>query len=334
MKFERRKEHRRNEKLEELLKEINEILASAESKLIELFKKNKFPVVLIMGSPRCGTTLLLQWLANSGYFCYPTNILSRFYGAPYIGAKIQLMLTKHDFNNEIFDFKEEIPFYSNLGKTKGALAPNEFWYFWRRFFHYSEIQQLDEQELKSIDHQRFVSELAAIESVFDKPFAMKGMIVNWNIPFISSILEKVLFIYIKRNPFYNIQSLLEARIKYYGDIRAWYSFKPPEYVDLKDCSPYEQVAGQVYFTNRVIERELTKLDEARVLKIEYEKFCRVPETAFKQIINKFNLQGYQNDWLYKGPITFSNTNKISLSRKEQEKVINAYKYFSGETFTL
>ncbi|GBD96282.1 MAG TPA: sulfotransferase [Nitrospirae bacterium] len=334
MEFERREEHKRNEKLEEILKDINGMLAPVESQSIQSFKKNKYPIVLIMGSPRSGTTLLLQWLASSGYFCYPTNMLSRFYEFPYIGSKIQLMLTKYDFNNEIFDFKEEIPFDSNLGKTKGALAPNEFWYFWRRFFHFGEIQQLNEEELASIDHQKFVSELAAIEAVFDKPFSMKGLIVNWNIPFITSIVEKVLFIYIKRHPFYNIQSLLNARINYYDDIKAWYSFKPPEYVDLKNCSPYEQVAGQVYFTNRAIEEGLARVEDAKVLEIAYEEFCQSPDLVFKQIINKFKLQGYQADWPYKGPARFSNTNKISLSCEEQEKVMNAYRHFSGETLTL
>ena len=57
-----------------------------------------------MGNPRSGTTLFIQWLGISGYLAYPTNLLSRFYGVPCIGAKIQLMLTKHDSNNDLFDF--------------------------------------------------------------------------------------------------------------------------------------------------------------------------------------------------------------------------------------
>lgn len=334
MKTERAKEHRRDEKLGALLKEINGLLGPVEQEAISSFERNRYPLVLIMGNARSGTTLMLQWLASTGCFSYPTNLLSRFYGAPYIGAKIQLMLTKHDFNREIFDFNEEVPFASHLGKTKGALAPNEFWYFWRRFFHYGEIQYLDEQELKNVDRGKFVSEVAAMEAAFDKPFAMKGAIANWNIPFISDILEKVLFVCVKRHPFYNIQSLLKARLDYYGDLGAWYSFKPPEYARLKDKSPYEQVAGQVYYTNQAVEEGLEKIDGSKYLRVDYEEFCNSPESVFKKIRERFSLQGFDTGWKYNGQLSFGNTNKISLADREKEQVLEAYKRLSGEVLVL
>lgn len=332
--IERRSEHKRNEKLEELLREINGLLNPLEQSLLSSFEKTKYPIILIMGCARSGTTLMLQWLASLGFFCYPTNILSRFYGAPYIGAKIQLLLTKHDFNNEIFDFNEEIPFFSTLGKTKGALAPNEFWYFWRRFFHFGELQCLNDNELQKVDYNNFISEIAAMEYVFDKPFAMKGMIVNWNIPFISDIMQKVLFIYMERHPFYNIQSLLEARKKYYGNLNAWYSFKPVEYPSLKDSDPYEQVAGQVYYTNRAIKEGLSKLNKSKVLTVCYEDFCQNPEATFGEIINKLQLQGVDADWAYNGPALFENTNRILASDEEKEKILCDYNNISGDTLKL
>jgi hypothetical protein len=334
MKSERRPEHRKNKGLEEILAEVNSILGPVEALTIANYKKNKYPLILIVGCARSGTTLLMQWLSSLGCFCYPTNILSRFYAAPYIGAKIQLMLTKYDFKNEIFDFNKEIPFTSNLGKTKGALAPHEFWYFWNRFFKFGEIQYLSEEMLKSVDDITFVSELAAIEAAFNLPLAMKASIANWNIPYLSSKLDKVLFVHVKRHPFYNIQSLLEARMKFYGDIKAWYSFKPPEFNSLKDLSPYEQVTGQVYHTNRAVEMGLQQLEEARVLGIDYEQFCQSPENVFKQIVEKLQRQGYQVNRSYNGPNSFGHTNSKKMSNDEAEKIIAAYKKFSGETLTL
>jgi len=312
-----------------LLKEVNGLLGPVEAQAVSSFKKSQYPLILIVGCARSGTTLLLQWLASLGYFCYPTNMLSRFYGAPYIGAKIQLMLTKYDFKKEIFDFQEEVPFASTLGKTRGALAPNEFWYFWRRFFQYGEIQYLTEQELQAIDSRQYIAELAAIEDVFDKPLAMKGMIINWNIPFVSSILDKVLFIHVKRAPFHNMQSFLEARQKFYGDIKAWYSFKPVEYPDLKDLDPFEQVAGQVYYTNRAIEDGLSGVGESRRLEVCYEEFCMNPQQVFHQIADKLALQGYELEKTYPGPERFENVNEQRLSEKDGEKLKAAYKKFSG-----
>jgi hypothetical protein len=336
MKFERREEFKRNENLEYLLKKTNDIIGPAEEKILENYRMPKYPVVLIVGCPRSATTLMMQWLAGTGNFAYPTNLLSRFFGAPHVGALIQQLLTAPEFNfrNEILDFETEISFSSDLGKTKGALAPNEFWYFWRRFFLYGEIQYLDEQALEKVDVARFVAELAAIEAVFDKPLAMKGLIINWNIPYVSNILENVLFIYTKRHPFYNIQSLLEARVKYYSDRSMWYSFKPREYDDLKDLDPFEQVAGQVYFTNRAIENGLAQIDNSRWIKVSYEEFCKAPAELFKHILEKFAQQGFRVKWSYTGVKNFQPTNRIRLSEEDLKETIGAWKHFSGRNISI
>jgi len=336
MESSRREEFRRNEKLEQLLNELNGILAPSEERIIEKFQSPKYPLILIVGAPRSGTTLMMQWLASTGKFAYPTNMLSRFYGAPCIGAKIQQLLAspEYNFRDEIFDFSREVSFASALGKTKGVLAPNEFWYFWRRFIPNTELECVDEESLKKIDSKNFLAELAAIESVFDKPFAMKGLILQFNIPFLASIFEKVLFVFTKRNPLYNIQSLLGARAKFYGTVDKWYSAKPKEYELLKDLTPYEQVAGQVYYTNRAIEVALEKLDCIRWLEVKYEEFCENPGSTFGKIADKLSAQGYEIDRTYAGPESFKATNELTLSEEEMMKVNRAYEKFSGEELKL
>lgn len=326
--------HKRNEKLEEILGEVNALLGRADAGAISSFRQPKYPVVLVMGSPRSGTTLLLQFLAASGYFCYPTNILSRFYCAPRLGAKIQLMLTTYDFKNEIFGSAGGVDFVSTLGKTRGALAPHEFWYFWRRFFRPTETHKLSEEQIRSVDHKQFAAELAALEAVFDKPLVMKGMVVNWDIPFVSRILEKVLFIHIRRHPLYNIQSILGARKDYSGDVSEWWSFRPPEYPKLKGLGPYEQVAGQVYFTNGGVEEGLAAVNRERALTVEYEELCAAPREVFRRVAEKLSLQGLAADWPYVGPESFPVVNDGFLADEEQQKVISAYAGFSGETLSF
>ena len=128
-------EFRRNEELEALLQTINSNLWLAEKELLSREYSAKFPVILVMGPLRSGTTLFMQWLANTGVVSYPTNLLSRFFGAPILGAQIQLLLTdpRFNFRDELGEFLQKVDFSSENGKTKGVMAPNEFWYFWRRF---------------------------------------------------------------------------------------------------------------------------------------------------------------------------------------------------------
>ena len=167
-----------------------------------------------MGPMRSGTTLFMQWLANTGLIAYPTNLLSRFYQAPIIGAKIQLLLTdpRYNFRDELGEFTQQSEYKSENGKTKGVLAPNEFWYFWRRFLAEPGRDVWSDDELpKSMDTQTMLAELAGMMNVFEKPFAAKGMLFNYNIPFLDSLFDKVVFVQIKRDPVANVASVLDAQ---------------------------------------------------------------------------------------------------------------------------
>ncbi|MFE8073399.1 sulfotransferase [Marinobacteraceae bacterium S3BR75-40.1] len=320
--------------LEQLLEELNSNLADANQKYLT-DSSEKFPKIFLVGPLRSGTTLLMQWLATTGLVAYPTNLLSRFYGAPLVGARIQQLLTDpvYNFRNEILDFQSEISFRSENGKTKGALAPNEFWYFWRRFLPFSELDYLPAGQLKKqADLDGLRDELNALANIFQKPFAMKAMIMNQNIAQLAEQFDKALFLWIRRPPVFNIQSALEARKRQHGDMRQWYSFKIREYPELKDLEPLESVAGQIAATNCSIERAMTSLPEVNKLVIHYEEFCQDPERAYHDVVSHIErLHGErQKIWpSYKGEKCFYSTNVWRLEEYSQLDAEQAYaKYFA------
>jgi len=185
----RKDEYKRNLLLEELLKEINDILWTAERTLLTK-EEPEYPLIFIVGAPRSGTTLFMQWIANTGITAYPTNLMSRFYKSPIIGAKLQLLLTdkRYSYREEIVEFFHPVDFKSENGKTRGSLSPNEFWYFWRRFLPFKDIDYLPSEELfKIVDIKTLKSELAGVCETFKKPFTMKAMILNYNIDLLKSI---------------------------------------------------------------------------------------------------------------------------------------------------
>jgi len=321
----RKKKYQRNEKLETLLSELNSLLLNPEKELIQNYKENQFPIIFIVGNPRSGSTLLLQWLASLGCFAYPTNILSRFYNAPCIGAKIQKILTEYDYKGEIFDSAYEEKYFSDLGKTKGPKAPHEFWYFWRRFFQYSEIQRLNANELENIDKCLLLSEITGLEYEFNMPLVFKGMMFNWNIDFICSLFRKVIFINLVRDPLYNIDDLLYARESFFGRLDKWYSFKPPEYFELKEKSPIEQVAGQVLYTNKAIEQQFQNIPDEKKINFSYENLCRNPIELYKEIVLKFACQGYVLPEKYSGNKNFEVKN-IYKKTNEQDAKLALTKY--------
>jgi hypothetical protein len=323
----RRQLFQRNPDLEMLITEINSLLQPGEQAIAQSFNVPRYPTLLIVGVPRSGTTLVLQWLASLDAFAYPTNFLSRFYLAPYVGAKLQLMLAdpRYRFRDEFSELQDcKFDFNSSLGKTKGLLAPNEFWYFWRRFLPYGDIHYLDEAALMGIDKETLTRELAALESVFDKPLAMKAMIANCNLDFLGRVLDKAIFLHVVREPRFNIQSLLEARIAHTGSEQCWYSFKPPEYESLLHLDAYEQVAGQVYFLNRRIRDGLMSLPACRVLTVEYEKLCRHPASVYAELHQCMDGCGYVLPQDYRGPASFMPGNEVRLDDEKMRRVQRAY----------
>ena len=278
--------HKKDPALEILLEKLNSVLLEPELNEVKNYEGLRYAPVFIVGNPRSGTTLVYQYLSRSRCFSYPSNIISRFYNAPYIGALVHRIFLDCDNKGEIFGTAMiSDQFVSKLGKTVGAESPNEFWYFWRRFFKFGEIHKMSERDLEDIDIRVFINELAAFESVFDKPVLMKAMIMNWNLEYLISKIPEAIIVFVKRDPLYNMYSLYQARNEFFGNINEWYSFKPPEYLFLKDKDVYEQLAGQVIFTNNHLENILSTYSGKIV--IQYEDFCKNPENSLDIILEKY-----------------------------------------------
>jgi len=325
----------RNSDLENLLSEMSELLSPANNQLVQQSFSEIFSKIFVVGPLRSGTTLFTQWLADSGLVAYPTNLLSRFFGAPLVGAKIQQLLTDplYNFRNEILDFNSQFNFSSENGKTKGALSPNEFWYFWRRFLPFDELDYMPSEQLRQEANLKGLrDELNALANIFGKPFAMKAMIMSQNIPDLAEQFEKVLFVWVKRDPIFNIQSALEARKRQYGDINTWYSFKIKEYPELKGLDPLESVAGQVAAINRSVEQGIAGLPERKKLTVQYEDFCLRPEHYFHEVTSRLRKQegiGDKAHSSYSGEERFSNTNVWSLKEYSQADAERVYRAMSG-----
>lgn len=274
---------RRNNDLELLLQELGGLLGPGNTSLLQQHLDEDMPKIFVCGPLRSGTTLFMQWLASLDYFAYPTNLLSRFYLAPLVGVKIQELLTnpRYRFRDELADLAPIIDFKSENGKTSGSLSPNEFWYFWRRFLGQEDVADLSSiPQEGAIDLAGLTDELNALANLSSRPFALKGMIINECIPEISNLFRRALFVRIRRNPVYNIQSVLRARKRQLGSYSSWYSFKIRAYPELKGLSAVDSAAGQIYHLEKAIDSGFSAIGETRCLTIEYEDFCRRPERVY------------------------------------------------------
>ncbi|WND03216.1 sulfotransferase [Temperatibacter marinus] len=312
----RSKDFEKDASLEDVLSTLNTLIKPHKGSQ----KENQYPPIFIVGCPRSGSTLLLQWLASLGHFSYPSNLLARFYANPYFGGLVQNALIDYDEQN-ILNFDKSIDYQSNLGRSTGALAPSEFWYFWRQHFSLDEISVLTESAKKAVDKENFKEALAGIEEVYNKPTVMKAMILNWDISFLAELVPNALFLNVERSDFHAAQSLYYARTNFFNDVKRWYSFKPPEYEQLKEKDPLEQVAGQVIHTKRAVIEELAKINPSNQLTLNYKDFCSDPAGIFHKITAKLALLGYDQAMPYSGPTHYTYREEIKLST-DQEKQLN------------
>ena len=305
---------KKDNNLEEALRELNDLISKVKE-TDEIFEP-QMPIILLMGCPRAGSTVFLQWLATLGIFSYPSNLIARFYKNPHLGILAQQSLLELDPLNQLGFNSTKIEYSSNLGKTMGALSPSEYWYFWREYFKFGDISILNKKELETVDAKKFISEICSFERLTGKPLVMKGMLLNWHIPYLYTINKNFIFIDIKREDFFNAQSLLFAREKFFGSREKWYSFKPQEYDFLKNVDPIEQVAGQVIYTRRAVENGLAEVPDSNKMSIAYNDFCQTPFRVLDQIKAKYKELGFElntDDVNEKLLEPFKNSNLIRLS---------------------
>jgi hypothetical protein len=310
-------EFKKSESLEEVLSKINNSIES-----IQMYppQSPKLPILLIFGCPRSGTTLFLQWLASLGVFGYPSNLIARFFGNPAFGCEVQKALVDFDKGNQLGLSNLTQEYSSSLGRASGALAPSEFWYYWRRYFKFTDTQQLSEEELNAVDSKAFLRGLGAMESSIGKPLAMKGMFLDWHIPYLNSISEKFVFVSVKRNLADVARSMLTCRERYSGSRSEWWSLKPPQYREWLKLSPPEQVALQAYHTQAAVDEGMSFIPKERSMEVSYDSFCKDPESVFNSLGNMYQGLGQTFTTHYTGPKQFSNNTIRSMSEEDSDLI--------------
>ncbi len=309
----RTSQYKKNATHENVLKSMNEALLPVEKQLVQNFSMPKHPIIFIVGAQRSGTTLLMQLIAQLFDVSYPTNFIARYWNAPYIGATLYKNLSSQ------LEHKE-LDLQSDLGYTKGLQGPHEFGYFWKRWFPW---ESWETPQYEKIDYSLLQKELSAWQSVNDNPLVFKNILdVSFNIKKMYGILPQVFFIHIKRKPEFVVQSTYLSRQKLFNDISVWMGLNPPEFKELlKLNNVFEQIAAQVYYSVKYIEKDLENVPH---LTISYEDLVNNTENILRNIELKTGI----NRIINKIP-KLENTNKTKLPKEDFEEIKEfCKKYFN------
>ncbi len=234
------------------------------------------PFIFVIGAPRSGTTLVSQLIAACLDVGYINNLAARFWLAPLHGIRL---------SKAVLGREKRISFSSDYARTEDIRDIHEFGYFWRDLLRketLEDITQLKERS-RQIDWPRVRRILAAIQHEFGKPMVFKNIFGSYHLKEMSDLLEKVIYVYIERDPLDSAISILEARRKHYRDLNTWWSYTPPEYDLLKDKAYWEQIAGQIYFLKRFYDRQIAEHQLGNVLRVHYRDLCQQPAQVLAEL---------------------------------------------------
>jgi len=258
---------------------INKNLAAEDDRLTQGFTGPKMPVTFLFSQARAGSTLLMQLMISSMNVGYVSNLLARFWKAPYLGALLDISLRDHNYVSS---------FTSSFGNVQGAQEPHEWGWFWRHWLKL-EKEQAFCHDNADIDRQGLKSKIAALEEVFGAPLVFDNVFAMNNFSLIRDILGQVLVIHMERDPYFLCNSLINARINRHGDIYTHYGNAPQNTEEIETLQdPVERIVAQVSATTREMDQHLINMPSERVFRVAYEELINTPWEIMSKLAEFLN----------------------------------------------
>lgn len=271
------------------------------------------PIVFVIGAQRSGTTLLTQAMARLYRFSYPTNLVARFWRAPFVGEAVSRSLG--------IGSEGPTAFASNFGATADLTGPHEFSYFWRDWFPGS-ADDARPRDLTADRALKFKGQLAAWQAVANEPLLFKNLLeVVPNIAILAELLPSAVFLNIERDDLFVIQSTYESRIRYAGRAGAWFGVKPSGFESIQRLDdPLSQVVEQVFWVKREISEALNRLESGRALTVSYESIISSPACVIAAIEEAFQLKSFRRASYHMSELSIRNGNEVRLSTEQRETI--------------
>jgi len=306
--------YKKNPIYESYLKEFNKIISPIQDQISKNLREPKRTTIFLLGTPRCGHTLLGQLMIERFRLAYPSNFIARFWKAPGIGARIQSLILS---NFDEIDHRDTNKYKSEHGSTKGLKGLHEFSYFWNDFLNFEDTHSLTKEELKKINKKKILRYIASLEHELGNiPVLFKNGQLGFQASFFAKILPKSVFIYCRRNSLYTAQSIVLMREKRLGDRNVWFGFRPPEYTYLKDKPWAEQIAGQIIYIHKHLKSQFELIEKGRTLFLNYEDICDNPKKEINKIVKLIENQGENLEVIGDVPDGFECQNINKLPEKE------------------
>ena len=299
------------------------------SPFIKIFEKEKveyfgnMPLkhdpLFIIGAPRTGSTILYQSLTNLYDVLYIDNFGCKFHRNFFFGLWL---------SNKIYADQPHNNYDSEHGDTSmhGMHTPSEcgqFWYRWLpKEHHFIDYDEIADEMIKQIK-----KEVSAVINYFDKPILIKNLNVGQRLRLIWKCFPNAKFLYIKRDPFFVVQSILKARSQKNIPHNQIWSIKPPNYKSLLSLDEVSMVTAQVYYLERQIEKDLSLFDKKNVFTFNYESMTTNFTDFLSNLEQRLNFPQINKYEIKETLPDITLNNRVTVNKELERKINKALKTF-------
>jgi len=240
------------------------------------------PVVLIVGPPRSGSTLLhtlvaryldVTWVPNAlaSWWMSPAWAMSRRYGrCPSVDGLDEL----------VFD----------RGRTRGPNSPHEFGWFWRLYLGAPATDEMTPEEIARADWVGLAREIHGLAGLAGRPVVLKNPnAVDFQTRPLAEHLPSVRFVRVRRSLPHVVHSILRARREVHGDVSRWWSVVPANAASWSVLDPVEQVVRQVRAIEAALDAAEAALPPGTLYTMTYEDLAADPDRALRDLASAAGL---------------------------------------------
>lgn len=228
----------------------------------------KKPILLVVGPPRAGTTVLYQLLADALETTWFPNVSEMFPRAPITASR--MLAFKRNKLRRLRSF---------YGQTPGLSAPNDAFHIWNRWLGENRY----DPDLLPGAEEKMLQFLAAWTNTFNKPLLNKNNRNTFCLPALHRAIPTAHFVVLQRDPADIARSLIRAREFVQGDKRGPWGLASQADHDADSLGYVNDVCDQIATINQRLESAIPQLDAGRITTLTYEELCDDPSGLVESI---------------------------------------------------
>jgi len=256
---------------------VDWMLAREESRCVQQDHHSTRPILLVVGAPRSGTTLINQTLARCTVVSYFSNLTDMFSRSPLTATRL--------FSSR---FGAKPTNYQNYyGQTMGLSNPNDGFSIWNRWLgsdRYTTPSHFTEPVVHEM--QNFFQ---AWTATFGLPLLNKNNRNTSCIALLAEAIPQAQFLVVRRDPLYVAQSLIHARENIQGDKRAVWGLESRSVHASSDPLGYvDDICDQLIDIENHLQAQINQVAASRIHLVQYENFCRDPAAFLISLQDKIS----------------------------------------------